>query len=33
MSRVRREDLQWELESWNPPPVVLARRAPRAPAS
>ena len=33
MPRVRREDLQYELESWHPPPVVLARRAPRAPSS
>ena len=29
----RREDLQLELGEWHPPPVVTARRAPRAAAS
>jgi hypothetical protein len=29
----RREDLQLELGEWHPPPVVMARRAPRAAAS
>ncbi|MCE9659759.1 MAG: transglycosylase domain-containing protein [Burkholderiales bacterium] len=33
MSRIRREDLQYELGTWTPPPVVEARRALRAPAS
>ena len=27
LSRVRREDLQFELASWAPPPVVFARHA------
>lgn len=29
MSRVRREDLQFEIAQWQAPPAVLARRAPR----
>jgi Transglycosylase len=33
MPRIRREDLQSELASWSPPPVVEARRALRSPAS
>ncbi len=33
MSRIRREDLQSELATWSPPPVVEARRALRLPAS
>ena len=31
--RWRREDLQLELGAWHPPPVVTARRGPRAVAS
>jgi hypothetical protein len=31
MARARREDLQYELESWHPPPVVNVRRGPRTP--
>ena len=33
MPRIRREDLQYELGAWTPPPVVEARRGLRAPAS
>jgi hypothetical protein len=33
LPRWRREDLQLELGEWQPPPVVLARRVPRAPTS
>ncbi len=33
MPRIRREDLQYELGTWTPPPVVEARRAARGPAS
>jgi membrane peptidoglycan carboxypeptidase len=33
LPRWRREDIQYELEQWHPPPVVNARRAPRTAAS